>query len=302
MKPAHALCLAVLATPSLALAATPALNRVVVIVMENKSYDEARVQPYTASLMAQGASFNSSFGVRHPSQPNYLALWAASTLGVSNDNCPAPGSPYSGVHNLGEEVQTKGLMWRAYSENLGSVGSTACSFDGSASTGLYTRKHDPWTDFPNLDHNNERPWSDLATDIANGTLPNLVYLIPNNCHNSHNSTTPGCSIADADAWLAANLPAVINALGPKGVLVLTWDEDDSSANNHILTVFVGPPVIPGAVSSQIITHFSIVRMICDAFGMPPFNSGIVEPPIDNIWAAVTAARTATWSAVKAFYR
>jgi acid phosphatase len=298
---AHVLAVSALAWP-LTAAATPPLDRVVVLVMENKSYDEARVQPYTASLIAQGATFSSSFGVRHPSQPNYLALWAASTLGVTNDNCPAPGSPYFGVHNLGEAIEAKGLHWRAYSENLGSVGSAACSFDGSASTGLYTRKHDPWTDFPNLDHTNERPWSDLAADISGGTLPNLVYLIPNNCHNTHNSTTAGCGLADGDAWLAANLPAVIAALGPKGVLVLTWDEDDSSANNHILTVFVGNPVLHGVLSSQIITHYSIVRMICDAFGLSPFNSGIPEPPINNIWDAATTTRNASWGRVKSFYR
>jgi len=38
-------------------------------------------------------------------------------------------------------------------------------------------------------------------DISAHTLPNLVFLIPNNCHNSHNTTTPGCGIPDADAWL-----------------------------------------------------------------------------------------------------
>src|SRR5262249_5856508 len=160
--------------------------------------------------------FSSSFAVRHPSQPNYLALWCASTLGVTNDNCRAPSSPYFGIENLGHSCEAHGVGWRAYSENLGSVGSTACSFDGSSSTGLYTRRHERWTYSPNLDHNNERPWPDLAADIAGNTLPRLVYLIPNNCHNTHNSTTPGCGLADGDNWLAANLPAVINALGPKG--------------------------------------------------------------------------------------
>src|ERR1041384_3798127 len=51
----------------------PLLDHVIVIVMENKSYDEVRTAPYTASLVASGTSFSNSFAVTHPSQPNYLA-------------------------------------------------------------------------------------------------------------------------------------------------------------------------------------------------------------------------------------
>lgn len=286
-----------LATPALAV---PPHDRVVVVVMENKSYDEVRTQPYTASLMTQGAMFTNAFGVAHPSQPNYFAMWAGSTLGVTNDNCPPAGTP-NPSENLGHAVELAGLRWRAYSENLASAGSTACSFDGSASTGLYTRKHDPWTNFLNVDHSNERPYADLAADLAANTLPNLVFIIPNNCHNTHNSTL-GCGIADGDAWLAANLPAVIAALGPKGLLVLTWDEDDSSSNNHILTVMLGAQVLTGAVSAQTLNHFTVNRMICEALGLPLFANGRFEASVTNIWKAVTPTHTSSWGHVKSMYR
>ncbi|HXS82017.1 MAG TPA: alkaline phosphatase family protein [Methylomirabilota bacterium] len=282
-------------------AAAPHHERVVVVVMENKSYDEVRTLPYTASLLAQGATLSNSVAVRHPSQPNYFALWGGNTLGITNDNCPAPGSPFS-TQNLGQMCETNGLTWRAYSENLGAVGSTACSFDGTTSTGLYTRKHDPWTYYQNVNHLNERPYTDLAVDIAAGTLPNLVFIIPNNCHNTHNSSTPGCGLADGDTWLAANLPAVIAALGPTGLLVLTWDEDDSSANNHILTALVGPLVIPGAVSNQAVNHYTVVRMICEALGFPTFERATVEASIVNVWKSVTPTLQQNWGRLKASYR
>lgn len=282
-------------------AAAPTHDRVVVVIMENKSFAEASAQPYTASLMQQGATFTSSFAVRHPSQPNYFALWAGNTLGITNDNCPAPFSPFS-TENLGHLCEAAGLRWRAYSENLAVVGSTACSYDGSSSTGLYTRKHEPWTYFQNVTHTNERPYTDLAADLAANTLPNLVFIVPNNCHNTHNSSTPGCGLADGDAWLAANLPPVIAALGPKGLLVLTWDEDDSSMNNQILTVFVGPQVVPGATSNQVITHYTVVRMICEAFHFTPFERTVGEASIAGIWKAVTPAHSTSWGRVKAIYR
>jgi hypothetical protein len=299
LAPGLLVALAALVAP--ARAAAPHHDRVVVVVMENKSYDEVRSLPYISSLLAQGATLANSVAVTHPSQPNYFALWGGNTLGIRNDNCPAPGSPFL-TQNLGQMCETHSLTWRAYSENLGAVGSTACSFDGSASTGLYTRKHDPWTYYLNVNHLNERPYPDLAADIAGGTLPNLVFIIPNNCHNTHNSSTPGCGLADGDAWLAANMPAVIGALGPTGLLVLTWDEDDSSANNHILTALVGPLVIPGAVSDQAINHYTIVRMICEALGFPTFERATVEASIVNVWKSVTPTLRKNWGQLKLSYR
>lgn len=282
-------------------AVPPPHDHIVVVVMENKNYDQVRTQPYTASLMQQGATFTSSYGVTHPSQPNYIALWAASTLGVTNNNCPAPGSPFS-AENLGHACEAAGLRWRAYSENLAVAGSAACSYEGSASSGLYTRKHEPWTQFGNLNHANERPYTDLAADISANQLPNLAFIIPNNCHNSHNATTPGCGVPEADAWLAANLPAVRAALGPRGLLVLTWDEDDNFAGNHILTVFVGPQVTPGAVSSQTFTHYTLVRLICEALGLAPFANGVGESPVTSVWSATTPNRGTSWGRLKASYR
>src|SRR5262249_52664158 len=269
--------------------------------MENKSYDEARSQPYTSSLLAAGATLTNSIAVTHPSQPNYFALWGANTLNVLNDNCPAPGSPFF-TENLGMRCEAAGLTWKPYSETLAVAGSTAGSSDGTASTGLSTRKHEPWTYFANLNHANERPYSDLAADLAAHTLPNLAFIIPNNCHNTHNSATPGCGLADGDAWLAANVPAILAALGPKGLLVLTWDEDDSSANNHILTGLAGPLVAAGAQSAQAVNHYTIVRMICEALGFPTFERASIEPSIQGVWVLATPTLASSWGRLKAHYR
>lgn len=279
----------------------PPHDRVVVVVMENKSYNQVRTAPYTMSLMAQGATFTQSYGVAHPSQPNYIALWAGSVLGVTNNNCPATGSPFT-AENLGHACEAAGLTWRAYSENLAFAGSTACSYDGSASSGLYTRKHAPWTMFSNLNHANERPYTDLAPALAANALPHLSFIIPNNCHNSHNNLTLGCEVLSADAWLASNLPDVIAALGPKGLLVLTWDEDDNVSGNRILTVFVGPQVQHGVSSAQFISHYTLVRMICEALGLNPFAGAAGEASITGVWDATVTARNKSWGQVKAFYR
>ena len=60
--------------------------------------------------------------------------------------------------------------------------------------------------------------------------------------------------------------------------VSTWDEDDSSASNHILTAaLVRPLVIPGSQSDQVVNHYTIVRMICEALGFPTFERATAEP-------------------------
>ena len=89
------------ALPALpARAAVPAADHVVVVVMENKSFAEVRSQPYVASLMSAGAWFAGATAITHPSQPNYIALWSGSTQGVTNDVCPAPGSPFATAKDI----------------------------------------------------------------------------------------------------------------------------------------------------------------------------------------------------------
>ena len=279
----------------------PAHDKVVVVIMENKSYDQTRVQTYTAGLLAAGATFTNARGVARPSQPNYFAIWAGNTLGISSNACPAPGSPFP-YENLGHACEANGKTWKAFVENLPSAGSTVCSADGDAVTGLYTRKHAPWSYFSNVDHSNERPYSELAGVLAAHALPNLTFVVPNNCHNTHNSSTPGCTLADGDAWLAANLPPIIDELGPNGLLILTWDEDDEASSQHILTALTGPKVIPGSTYAPTATHYATARLVCDVLGLPVIGFGIFENPILGIWQAPTQTRPATWGVLKTIYR
>jgi phosphatidylinositol-3-phosphatase len=238
-------------------------DHVVVVVMENSDYDTVVVMPYIRSLMASSTVLANSYALLHPSQPNYLALWSGSHQGVTNDVCPAPGSPFH-TENLGHAMEAAGRTWRAYSEVLTAPGSPEC-YAGSKPHS-YTRKHDPWTYFANLDHTNERPYGELAGDIAGGRLPELAFVIPDNCHNGHD-----CTDADADAWLSHNLPSLIRAVGPRGLVILTWDEDGGRGHpNHVLTVLAGGAVRDGYVSYAHVNHYTVLRLICDALGIPPF--------------------------------
>src|SRR6188768_347600 len=66
-------------------------DHIVVVIFENKhrsSVIGSAQAPYLNKLAAQGASMTHSYGVTHPSQPNYLALFSGSTQGVTSNACP----------------------------------------------------------------------------------------------------------------------------------------------------------------------------------------------------------------------
>src|SRR3970282_1850844 len=92
-----------------------------------------------------------------------------------------------------------------------------------------------------------------------------------------------CTVSDADAWLASNLPPILAELGPNGLLILTWDEDDGTAGNHILTGLWGTRVIAGSTYTPLATHYAVTRLISDVLGLPLIGYGALEQPILGIW-------------------
>src|SRR3954467_12888581 len=82
-------------------AAPAARSHVVVIVMENK--EESRVigsrsAPFLNRLARRGGVATQSFGVRHPSLPNYIALVSGSTQGITDDRPGRTPNGRKGAH------------------------------------------------------------------------------------------------------------------------------------------------------------------------------------------------------------
>jgi parallel beta-helix repeat protein len=262
-------------------ATVPHLEHVIVVVVENKSYTAARGAPYIDALATANASFSECYAITHPSQPNYFALWAGDTQGIVNDNCPPSGAPYS-TANLGHACEAAGLSWRSYAEDLPTPGSTVCDAGHTLDEPFYTRRHAPWVSFANVNHANEQTYPQLVADIAAGSLPNLAFVIPNNCHNAHD-----CPLDSTDAWLARELPVMLSAVGPNGLVILTCDEDDDQDGNRILTVLAGPLVRPGALSHRFVNHHALLRTICDGLGLASFGAAVTELPITDVWREQT---------------
>jgi acid phosphatase len=243
-------------------------EHVVVVIEENRAAAEVLGRadaPYINQLASEGALLTQSFAVAHPSEPNYLALFSGSTHGLSDDSCPPHGSPYHDA-NLATALAAVGKTFVTYAESLPSAGSLACS------AGSYARKHNPVTDFSNVPGTANQPFSAFPSDYS--SLPSVAFVVPNLDHDMHDG-----SVAQADQWLRSNLGAYVTwARTHDSLLLVTWDEDDYSADNHIATIVVGAKVDAGR-DDQRIDHYGVLATVCHLFGAAPPGQAANAAPL-----------------------
>ena len=61
----------------------PRFNKVMIIILENANYRDALAQPFLGTLTKSGALLSQFYAEAHPSLPNYIALTAGTTGGVT---------------------------------------------------------------------------------------------------------------------------------------------------------------------------------------------------------------------------
>lgn len=252
----------------------PSFSHVVVIVMENKDCTDIAGNasaPYVNGLAARYATATRWFAITHPSLPNYLALIGGSTFGI-HSNCT--GCDGIRAPNLTDQLETAGISWKAYMEGLPS----SCYRDKDA--GRYAKKHNPFVYFASVTDDPARcgkvvPLGELDADLAAHRLPRFAFVTPDLCHDTHD--TQDCSVADGDRWLRGIVPRILGALGPTGILVITYDEADGhstagcctlAAGGQVLTVIAGPKVKRGYRLRAAYDHYSLLRTIEDAWHLP----------------------------------
>jgi hypothetical protein len=246
-------------------------SHVVVIVMENKEYGEvigSRSAPYVTSLARRYANATNFHGIRHPSLPNYLALTGGSTFGVKS-NCTDCNQD---AESIVDQLESAGVSWKAYMEGM----PRAC-FTG-AQSGIYVKKHNPFAYYPNVIDNPRRcrkivSFRELSADLTAKRLPTFSFIAPNLCHDMHD-----CSIRVGDRFLSKLIPRVVEALGPHGFLVITFDEgitDDGccghGSGGRIPTIVAGPDVAPGTSTDDPVNHYGVLATISAALGLKPLG-------------------------------
>src|SRR6266704_3587138 len=220
--------------------------------------------PYLTSL-AQSNGFNTHYtGVGHPSEPNYVALFGGSKFGYTSDGycCFQLSSS-----NLVDRLEAAGLTWKAFAEDAS--GSGTCSF-----TPPRAGDHYPFIDFSDM-KTSARCANMLTTTspldpeflatLNGATLPNYVWLTPNDSDNMHSS-----SITMGDSYLAALVPLILSSrmfATQKAALFIVFDEGNdfcptgNSSSDCVVAEWSGPAVKKAYSSTTSYNHYSYLSTL-----------------------------------------
>jgi len=191
-------------------------SHVFVIVEENKDFElimNPKVAPNIARLGATYGVASNFYGEVHPSEANYVALVGGDTLGIVDDDafyCKAgtvdrycsganqPGYPdhTTAAPHIGDQLQARGLSWKAYLESLPEPGSLAIIAADPKYGALppmnliYASKHAGFVNFKSVQTDPKRAehlvgFDRLDADLASGRLPNFALIVPNQCNEMH---------------------------------------------------------------------------------------------------------------------
>ena len=171
---------------------------------------------------------------------------------------------------------------------------------------LYAAKHAPFVYFRNVQRGNDRDNSlanivgfessdGLYADLRAGRVPTFSFIAPNQCNDQHGRGNAGafCNYDPSDDGSQEGLnPAliqrgdvtakrIVDAIHDspawrqgRNAIVLLWDENDYSLapnTNQVMTIVETNYSHRRVESSEFYTHFSLLKTLEGAFGLPCLN-------------------------------
>jgi phosphatidylinositol-3-phosphatase len=256
--------------------------RVAVIVLENRSYEEvigSPSAPYINRLARTNALATNYYAITHPSLPNYIALTGGAEMGITNDcaTCDVAGDK-----NIVGQLDRSGHTWKAYFEGI----------DSNRQPGETTQKYNPhynpfvyYESVRGVDQNRDRVvgFHDLHDDLKTGRVSDLMWIAPGVKHDGHNST-----LHAADRYASSLVPRVLQAIGPQGVLYLTWDEGKTSdtrglggaGGGRIPLIAAGGAARTHTLMALPANHYALLRTVEAGFGLRALrNAGQPSTPV-----------------------
>jgi len=256
----------------------PVVAHVFVLVEENHSYNSVignSAMPYTNSLAQKYALATQYYANRHNSLPNYFML-TVGDLVTTNDLFTGTVSQ----NNVVRALTSAGKSWKVYAESLPQPGFTA------ASNAPYARDHNPFTYFSDVVNTSSQtanivPFTQLATDLQNGTVPDYAMIVPDLSNDGHDcpgeagNCTDTQKLSNIDDWVNNNIGPLINGSAlQNSVLIYTWDEGDvndmANQGGHVATILVSPKVRAGFQSKTMYQHQSALKLSMQLLGVTDF--------------------------------
>jgi len=246
------------------LAAT-SYSHVIWVWMENHSYGTiigSPQAPYINGIAGQCGLATNYHNISHPSLPNYIAATSGlplASLTPFDPDC----RPSRKCRTTSSSIFGQVPSWKAYEESM----PKACDRKDKRE---YAVRHNPPAYYTTLSActSKDVPYTQLAGDLAGGTLPAFSFITPNLLDDMHDG-----SVAEGDAWLQRNLPPILSSSAYQGgtvVVVVTWDEGEGGTSNncatntsdvgcHVPTLVISPSTAPGTQSSTLFNHYSLLR-------------------------------------------
>jgi acid phosphatase len=239
-------------------------------MMENKEYGSivgSRTAPYLNSLIARYGLATDLDAEAHPSEPDYIALTSGGLQGTNSDGTYNLDAP-----NLFGQVEASGRSWHVYAQSY--PGNCFKSFqaspvaDGPGAVGDYVRKHNPAMSYTSISGNPTECAKITRLAGFDPAAADFEMIIPNEINDMHSSST-----AAGDAFLKVFVPEIIDSAAfANSVLFITWDEglddDHAGGGGRIPTIIASPEMPAGSRFTGAASHYSILRTIELAWGLP----------------------------------
>jgi hypothetical protein len=271
----------------------PKYDHIFLVIMENENYNQIVGNGYAPILNALAHNYGLATrytGVADPSEPNYVAMLGGDFFGINSDD-PYwfPGQTVS-ADNLMSQLEGAGRTWRGYFQSMPYAGYRGYCFPDKCN-GIpdadtqYVAKHNGLVNFANLQTPGEFakmfPLSQLSADLAGGTIPNLSYIVPNECNDMHGAP-PWCVDSDntgtvQQSWLIAQgdkfVGNLVNAITSSSTwqtgnnaIVVTFDEGNT-ANSQIVTIVITNHGPRGITDNTSYNHYSLLASLQQTFGL-----------------------------------
>ena len=261
----------------------PNFAHVIILVFENREFGFVignNQMPNYNRWAGEYTLLTQYYAILHPSLPNYIALMGGDTFGIDR-TC---SECFVNAPSLPDQIEASGRTWKGYFEDM----PRPCYV---GDTDVYVQKHNPFIYFDPIRLDEERcprsvvPLSELETDLAGGSLPDFVFIVPNQCNNAHD-----CDLPIADAWLGYWVAKLMAVLDPKAdtepyLIVLTWDEGQGNhsccglpaeAGGRVATVLISSLAKNGFQDDTPYTHYSLLKTIEEAWGLPYLGHALDE--------------------------
>jgi phosphatidylinositol-3-phosphatase len=272
--------------PASGAGAVPQFAHVLVLVEENHGFGAVvgnSGMPYVNQLASQYGLATQYFADAHNSLLDYFMLTAGATI-AQDDNYIGPATQ----DNVVRALKATGKSWKCYAESLPAAGYTG------GDMGAYIKHHNPFAYFSDVLNDpaeaaNIVPFSQFATDLANGGLPDYSFIVPNVNDDAHDCPAGLATCADsqkliaADQWLQTNVdPFLKSSAFQNSLLIITFDEGDLSDNAHgggqVVTLIISPKAKPGYQSTTFYQHESALRLTMEALGVSDLPGAAAGAP------------------------